>query len=228
MNSKIKTSDFFMGIILSKNKIAENTFHIRVQSRDFSQIQYTAGCMAEFFLSNPYYSPCSEAREYAFWNYEPVYHTADFAVNIKEKDKAADWIKAVEEGDTVFFRNISGQLMLDDSGSHYFLIGDSKALSYLYEINRALAVSKKVDSLIYTERNEELFSDLDHSFPLTFYLIDSLKPEKIIEIVKQNFPETSKNTIVYILGNTEISSLISNYLQGNSFFDIRKIYLKDF
>ncbi|WP_223607852.1 hypothetical protein [Chryseobacterium sp. OSA05B] len=228
MNGQTQPHDFFSGMILSKNKIAENTFHIRIQSRDFSQIPYVAGYTAEIFLSDPYYNLQREIGEYAFWNYEPVYHTADFVIHANPLDKAEKWIKEVGEGDSVFFRKLSDDLILDESGSHYFLIGDVKALAYLYEINRALAVSKKVDSLIYTEREEDLFSDLDHSFPLTSYVINPLKPEKIVEIIKGNFPESSKNTIVYMVGNSEISFCISNYLQDNPAFEIRKIYMKEF
>lgn len=228
MNSQTKSSDFFTGIILFKNKIAKNTFHIRVQSRDFSQIQYISGCTAEIFLTDPYYSSISEIREYAFWNYEPIYHIADFAIHLFPEDRAAEWITTVQEGDTVFFRKLVNKFAFDDSGSHYFLIGNISALAYLYEINRALAVSKRVDTLIYMEQEEELFPDLDHSFPLTSYVINPLKPEKIVEIIKANFPESSKNTIAYILGNHKISSLIFNYLQDHSSFEIRKMYMKDF
>lgn len=228
MNSQTKPYDIFTGVILSKNKIAENTFHVRIQSRDFSKIQYTSGCTAEIFLSDPYYDSTSEVREYAFWNYEPVYHTADFAIYLFEQDKAAEWIITVKEGDTVFFREFSNEQALDDSGSHYFLIGDSRALAYLYEINRALAVSKRVDSFIYAQQEEDLFPDLDHSFPLNFYVVNPLQPTKIVELLKENFPEGTENTIVYILGNPEISSFISNYLKDNSPFEIRKMYVKDF
>ncbi|MCT2563891.1 hypothetical protein [Chryseobacterium herbae] len=228
MNSQTQSSDFFSAIILSKNKIAENTFHIRIQSRDFSQIQYAAGYTAEIFLSDPHYNPDSEIREYAFWNYEPVFHTADFAIHTDPMDQAVAWIETVQEGDSIFFRKLSDELTLDDSGSHYFLIGDVKALAYLYEINRALAVSKKVDSLIYAERNEEVFPDLDHSFPLISHVINPLKPEKIGQIIKKKFPASTENTIVYMVGNSEISLQISNYIQGNPAFEIRKIYMKKF
>ncbi|HCA09607.1 hypothetical protein [Chryseobacterium sp.] len=228
MNSKPKPSDFFSGNILSKNKIAENTFHIRIQSRDFSQLHYAAGYTAEIFLSDPYYNPETEVREYAFWNYEPVFHTADFAIHTDVMNQTSKWIETVQEGDSIFFRKFSNELILDESGSHYFLMGDVKALAYLYEINRALAISKKVDSFIYTERKEEVFSDLDHSFPLTSHVINPLTPEEIVEIIKKKFPENSKNTIVYIFGSEEISSLISTYLQNNSSFEISHMYGKDF
>jgi NADPH-dependent ferric siderophore reductase len=226
-NSERQPSDIFTGIILSKNKIAYDTFHIKVQSRDFSTIQYAAGYTAEIFLCNPYYSPRSRSREYAFWNYEPVYHTADFVITA-EDNSVKDWMCTAQEGDSVFFRRFLNETVTDHSGNQYFLIGDHTGLSFLYEINRALAVSKKVESFIYSKHPGRLFPDLDHSFPLNFSVINPLHPENILEYIRKHFPGNIKNSRVYLAGGMKINSLISEFLQKEYSFEPKNIYLKNF
>ncbi|MDR6922615.1 MULTISPECIES: hypothetical protein [Chryseobacterium] len=211
--------DIFMGIVLLKTKIAAHTYHLKIQSSDFLQ----QGNTAEFFFSNPYYDPQSKVHQYPFWNYEPVYHTADFAVHTFSEE-TSQWIKAVQEGDTVFFRQISDASEADETGEHYFLIGDVTSLSRLYEINRTLSVSKTVSSLIYAEQDEELFPDLDHSFPLNFFISKPVKPEKVIEHIRYHFPENAKNTIAYILGNASVTEVVSRYIRKDPSFRILKIY----
>jgi len=228
MSNQARTFEIFSGIILQKNKIAEHTYHIKIQSMDLSRIHYIPGFSIDIFLSNPYYNPLSEVRRYSFWNYEPVYHVADFAINTFSNGKGAQWVQTVQEGDTIFFKEPSSEISMNDTADHYFLIGDIIALSHLYEINRALSVSKQVSSFIYAEHQEDIFPDLDHSFPLETHIIESLDPQKIIELISLNFPEHKTNTIAYILGDSKTVSYIYNYLKDNPMYDISTIYIKSF
>ena len=212
-------SDIFTGIVLLKTKIAAHTYHLKIQSPDFLQ----QGNTAEFFFSNPYYDPDSKVHQYPFWNYEPVYHTTDFAVHTFSEE-TSQWIKAVQEGDTVFFRQTSDGFEADENGEHYFLIGDLASLSRLYEINRTLSVSKTVSSLVYAEQAEDLFPDLDHSFPLNFFISKPIRSEEIIGHIRNHFPKNAKNTIAYILGNASITEAISEYIRKNFSSGILKIY----
>lgn len=211
-------SDIFTGTVLLKTKIAACTYHLKIQSSDFQQEN-----MAEFFFSNPYYDPQSKVLQYAFWNYEPVYHIADFAVDTFSEE-AARWIETVQKGDTVFFRQNPDEPLTDQTGEHYFLIGDSASLSRLYEINRMLSVSKTVSSLIYAEQEEDLFPDLDHSFPLNFFISNPIRSEEIIEHIRNHFPGNAKNTIAYILGNASVTETVSRYIRKNFSSGILKIY----
>lgn len=68
------------GTVLENKQIAAHTFHLKVQSDDFARMQYVAGFTVDIFLGNPFYDSHCEDRKYSFWNYEPVYHIADFAI----------------------------------------------------------------------------------------------------------------------------------------------------
>lgn len=228
MSNQGTTSEIFTGIILQKNKIAEHTFHVKIQSAEFSKIKYVAGFTADVFLSDPYYNPQSEVRKYSFWNYEPVYNIADFAINTFSNGKGSDWVKKIQEGDTIFFKEPYGDLVIDESGENYFLIGDITALSHLYEINRALAISKEVYSLIYTENKEDVFPDIDHSFPLKCYTLSPIDSKSILDLINTHFPKNCKNTVAYVLGDSETATTIYNFLKDNPDFDIPHIYFKSF
>ncbi|MDR2235037.1 MAG: hypothetical protein LBE92_02850 [Chryseobacterium sp.] len=217
------SSGIFTGILLLKAKIASHTYHIRIQSMDFLQQGPAASLTAEIFLSNPYYAPKTTVHQCSFWNYEPVYHTVDLAVHTGLKDAADEWADTVQEGDMVFFRAVSEGPAVDETGDNYFLIGGSTALSRLYEINRTLAVSKNISSLVYAEQEEELFPDLDHSFPLDFFISKPLQPQNIITHIRNHFPECT-NTIAYILGDEFITKTISETIRKNPSFGIRKFY----
>lgn len=67
MSNQDKTSERLSGIILQKDKIAEHTFHIKMQSTDFSKIKYIDSKTCNVFLTNPYYNSQSEVRKYSFW-----------------------------------------------------------------------------------------------------------------------------------------------------------------
>lgn len=226
-NQKI-IPNIFTGSIVQKNKIARNVFHLKVQSADFSNMSCVAGSTVAVFLSNPSHHQNSEVVQYPFWNYEPVFNIADFAIHTFPNSKAADWINEIQEGDWIFFKKPSMELIIDESGEHYFLIGDVSSLAHLYEINRTLAVSKKIYSLVYTENKDEFFPDLDHSFPLQSYVVESLDPENVLALVNLYFPKYLKNTIVYILGNLEMRGRISDFLANNPGFGIQHIYFNNF
>ncbi|QIH32753.1 FAD-binding oxidoreductase [Sphingobacterium sp. DR205] len=228
MSNQGTTLEIFTGIILQKSKIAEHTIHIKIQSADFSKIKYVAGFTTDVFLSNPYYNPHSVSREYSFWNYEPVYNIADLAINTFSNGEGTDWVKGIQEGDTIFFKEPSGDLVIDQSGENYFLIGDITALSHLYEINRALAVSKEVYSLIYAGSKEDVFPDIDHSFPLKYYILRPIDSESILDLINIYFPKDSKNTVAYVLGDSENATAIYKFLKDNPDFDIQRIYFKSF
>jgi len=220
--------EIYSGIILQKNKIAEHTYHIKVQSTDFARMHYDAGFTLDVFLSNPYDNPQSEVRPYSFWNYEPVYQVADFAINTFSNGKGAQWIQTVQKGDTIFYTAPVGEFTMDDTADHYFLIGDVTALSHLYEINRAVAVSKEVTSLIYAQHAQDFFPDLDHSYPLKTYTLKTFCAEEIIELIKKHFPRHTPNSIAYIFGDSVTTTSIYDFLKDNPAFDIRRIFVKNF
>ncbi|MCP1996079.1 FAD-binding oxidoreductase [Flavobacterium sp. HSC-61S13] len=228
MSSQEKTFEIYSGVILQKRQIALHTYHIKIQSAYFSRIKYQAGLAIEVFLSNPYYDSGSVARTYSFWNYEPVYNTVDLAINTFSNGRGSRWVKSVQLGDVIFFKPPSAQIPLDETADEYLLIGDVTALSHLYEIHRAIAVSKRVSSLVFSANSADFFADIDNSFPLTSIIVNSLKPELIVEHIPQCFSQQTPNAIAYIFGDSKTTSLLENYLKQHPSFNLRKIHVQNF
>ncbi|WP_148043496.1 hypothetical protein [Chryseobacterium sp. G0240] len=177
-------------------------------------------------MNDPYSDVQKEVRRYPFWDYEPVHHMADFVIITLLHDSENEWIRNVREGDAVFFRRSSEIVIINYTGDHYFLIGNVKALPYLYEINRVLPVSKRIMSLVYAEKQENIFPDLDHRFPLQSFIENPLQAERIIESVITTFSDKTRYTIIYLFCDSEINALLADYF-NNPAFHIQLVYLKN-
>ena len=81
------------GTVLENKQIAAHTFHLKIQSNDFIKMKYSAGFTIDIFLGNPFKDANCEDRKYSFWNYEPVYQTADFAICTFSNGKGTEWIQ---------------------------------------------------------------------------------------------------------------------------------------
>ncbi|NCT73728.1 MAG: hypothetical protein GXC78_04310 [Chitinophagaceae bacterium] len=192
------------GSVLENKQIASHTFHLKIQSSDFIRMKYIAGFTADFFLGNPLVDLHCEDRKYSFWNYEPVYQVADFAICTFSNGKGAEWIQTLKKGDSVFFKPPEGKLLADNNAGNYLLIGDITSLSHLYEINRNLSISKNIFSFIYAQQKADLFPDIDNSFPLNHHIINSTPPDIVVKEISRCLPENLDDTIAYIFGHPEI------------------------
>lgn len=228
MSNQEKSFEIYSGVILQKRQIAPHTYHIKIQSEYFSRIKYQAGLAMEVLLSDPYYDPNSVARTYSFWNYEPVYNTVDLAINTFSNGKGSDWIKGIQEGDVIFFKPPALQVPLDETADEYLLIGDVTALSHLYEIHRAIAVSKRVTSLVYTHDAANIFADIDGSFPLQSFIVKTSQPELICIQVPLCFSQQTPNAIAYVFGDSKTTSLLENYLKQHPSFGFKEVYVQSF
>lgn len=216
------------GIILLKNKIAAHTYHIKIQSQDFSQIQSVMGSAIDIYQSNPHYDLHPVVQQYVFWDYEPIHHIADIAITACSDDDEKKWIESLQERDTLFFRLLSGSWIPDQATDHYFLISDVKALSQLYEINRSLPVSKTVTAVAYSEQEDYFFPDLDHSFPVQTFVIHPIDPVKIMEWILRFYRKNIQNAVIYVLGDSPAASFIYQDLKDQPLLGIRAIYLNPF
>jgi len=230
MGHRNDPNDIYSGVILKKEKIAEHTFHIKVQSSDFAQMNYVPGFTVDVYVGNAYDDLFCEHRKYSFWNYEPVYKIADFAICTFSNGKGARWIQSAQVGEPIYFNQPRGKLLVDNTADNYWLIGEVTSLSHLYELYRGLAISKNVRSVIYAERNDDLFADIDHSFPLNCQVMPSITSRSILENVKQMLllSENAENTIVYNFGDPDVCVAIHAALKNEYHVPLKNIHTKPF
>lgn len=216
------------GIVLHNKKIAEHTFHLKIQSEDFKSMEYIAGFTLEIYLGNPLEQPETENRKYSFWDYDPVYNNADIAICTFSKGKGANWIKNIKQEDILYFKQPKGKLLVDNNAENYLLIGDTTSLSHLYEINRNLSISKNIFSFIYVSQSQDIFPDIDLSYPLNFHIINPVSAEIILKKIIEKLPDNLDNTIAYIFGEPETCITIHNYFKKDRNFPLQNLRTKPF
>lgn len=216
------------GTVLENKQIAAHTFHLKVQSDDFARMQYVAGFTVDIFLGNPFYDSHCEDRKYSFWNYEPVYHIADFAICTFSNGKGAEWIQKLQQGDCIYFKQPRGKLLVDNSAENYLLIGDITSLSHLYEINRNLSVSKNIFSFIYARHKADYFRDIDNSFPFNHQIIAQTQTDIVVNKIISSLPDNLDNTIAYIFGHPEVCMAMHNYLKHDRNLPLQNLRTKPF
>ena len=216
------------GTVLENRQIAAHTYHLRIQSEDFAQMEYAAGFTVDVYLGNPFYDTDCEDRKYSFWNYEPVYHIADLAICTFSNGTGAKWIQQLKKGDPVFFKPPKGKLLADNSAGNYLLIGDITSLSHLYEINRNLAVSKSIFSFIYAEQEADFFPDTDGSFPFSHHIISTANPDWVVDTIITHLPQNLDDTIAYTFGHPEICIALHNHLKHDKQVPLQNLRTKPF
>lgn len=216
------------GQVMANKQIAAHTYHLKIQSDDFAKMQYIPGFTIDFFLGNPIKHPGCEDRKYSFWNYEPVYNTADFAICTFSNGKGAEWVQKLKKNDTIFFKPPKGKLLIDNSAENYLLIGDVTSLSHLYEINRNLAINKHVFNFIYAEKKDDFFPDIDDSFPFSHHIMMPALVENTVQEVISSLPEDLSNTIAYIFGHPGVCIALHNYMKYERNFPLKNLKTKPF
>jgi NADPH-dependent ferric siderophore reductase len=216
------------GRVVSTNAVAAHTWHVKIQASDLDDLHYAPGSTVELFVSDPHKHHKAEDRKYSIWNYDPVYQILDFAICTFSHGIAARWVKTLKAGDTVHFKSPKSKLSLDGDGDHYFLIGDVTALAHLYELNRHLT-DKKVFSFIYASDRNDIYADIDGSYPLDHYIIDPLSARQVAKKVAEAMPKHIEGKgIAYILGEPDACIRLHDYFKDELHWKSRRLNTKPF
>lgn len=239
-DSKIK---FLKAVIVSKEKIASHTYHLKVQGDDIKNIDYTPGMhmkvvveLTDDSLQNV------KLRSYSIWNYDSQEGTIDVAVCTHSSGLGSKWIEQAEAGDDFCFF-LKKTLIVDDSADNYFFVGDISTLGHFYKINRALPKDKKVFSFMYGNETD-FFPDLDGSKPFNFYMLPSDKhlpapidflEEKITAALDKLHKDDSikleastGSCIVYIGGDARICAELTSFFTRKLGWHPSQIKMKSF
>ena len=223
-NEKNSTETPYKGIIKSIERITRHTFHLKIASSYFAQMEYIPGFTIELFIDDQHI----EHRKYSIWNYEPVQNSIDVAICTFSNGKGAHWVHTLEAGDTVYFKTPRGKLLIDESADNYVMIGDITALSHLYEINRNLPVGKTVFSFIYAPHQRDIFPDIDGSFPFDYHIFSPFDSETITSKMALLLPDFNEKRLAYITGAPEACQLIKYYFRNEKNWNPEDLRVKAF
>ncbi|MBS1494042.1 MAG: SIP domain-containing protein [Bacteroidetes bacterium] len=240
-DSKIK---FLKAVVISKEKIAGHTYHLKVRGDDIKSIDYTPGMHMKVAVQ---WSDDSlqdvKLRSYSIWDFDSDKGTIDIAVCTHSNGLGSKWIEEVEAGDDFYFF-LKKTLVADNSAGNYFFIGDISTLGHFYKVRRALSPDKKVFSFV-SGNETDFFSDLDGSKPFDFYMLPSDKhlpapieflKEKITETLNTLHQKSAENTnslrnesfIAYIGGDARVCAELTAFFTRKLGWHPSQIKMKSF
>ncbi|MBN8571346.1 MAG: siderophore-interacting protein [Ignavibacteria bacterium] len=231
--SKIK---FLKASIISNEKIAGHTYHLKIQGEDIKNIDYTPGMHMKVVVEAADDSLQNiKLRSYSIWDFDSDKGTIDMAVCTHSSGLGSKWIEQAEPGNDFYFF-IKKTLIVDNSADNYFFIGDISTLGHFYKVNRALPEDKKVFSFIYGNETD-FFPDLNGEKPFDFFVHSSDKSspapteflkEKISSVFDNGQIDKDQYTIVYLGGDARICADLPPWFMKNFGFKPEQIKMKSF
>ncbi len=217
-------------IIEHKTKLSEAAYHIRIQDDNIKKADFVPG----YFLRLGVGIGISETslkdkvRSYSVWDIDKSKGTLDLAIATHSNGIGANWINKCETGNEVAFVWKKGNFVLDNNADSYLMIGDLSALSHLYIINRNLPKDKKVESILYSEKLNELFTDIDGTTPFHFYEMPQNPYDEIVRKINEIVPDMTGRKIVYIAGDSRICVALNLFFRRELNWDTKQIKTKPF
>lgn len=218
------------GTIVSKEKLNESAYKIEIKSDNVQNIDFIPGCFIRLGIGIGKKNSTKNdmVRSYTIWDIDKKKNTISLAIATHSNGIGAKWVKDCTVGDSVFFKTKKGKFVVDEKAESYLLIGDLSALSHLYIINRTLPEDKQVASIIYNDKINELYADIDTKKPLRFYNIERNRPNEIIALIEKTIPKLNGTKMAYIAGDSRVCIAINNYLRKELKWNTKQIKTKPF
>jgi len=216
------------GTIIYKQQITPKTWHLKlkVNSADFKN--YIPGQHLRILVGRYNNASLSDmVRTYSVWHYDEFQQIADLAVCTFSEGSGARWVHQAAVGDTVLYGGPKGRFTIDKGADNYLLLGDVSALSHLYELRRNAGHNKNITGIVYADRKEHVFPDINNAAFFGYLQKETTIVETVIsEIVWNNIPK--ENTLVYIAGETAFCTALNNYFRKVQGWPSKQIKTKPF
>lgn len=215
--------------LIQKEQIADHTYHLKIQGDDLKNLDYKPGEHVRILVGvDKATSMQHKVRTYSVWQYEHTNGVMDLAVCTHSTGIGSLWARESSIGDSIYLVGPRGRFTVDDSGDYYVFVGDPSALAHLYEINRNLTGHKQVLSLIYADREEDLFPDLDGSRPFQFNVLPRNSGETIIEQLHFLLKKATGKGMLYVGGDSRICVTLNRHFRYSLDWSSRQIKTKPF
>jgi NADPH-dependent ferric siderophore reductase len=218
------------GTIVSKLKISDSVYHIRIHSENVKSVDFVPGYFIRLGVGfeDDNISLKDKVRSYSVWNINKSDATIDVAIATHSNGIGSNWVKKCAVGMEVFFAWKKGTFVLDNSADSYLMIGDLSALSHLYIINRSLTEEKQVESIVYTGCKEDFFADVEGKFPFDFYEFPQNPYSQIIAMIPEVVAKMKGKKMVYIAGDSRLCVALNQYFRKELNWESNQIKTKPF
>ncbi|HTN68324.1 MAG: phage tail protein [Chryseobacterium sp.] len=216
--------------IENKTKLSETVYQIRLKNESIKSADFMAGYFLRLGIGieNNDVTLKDKVRSYSVWDIDKFNGTMEIAIATHSNGIGAEWAEQCNAGDKVFFKWKKGNFIIDNSADSYLMIGDLSALSHLYIINRNLPKDKKVESILYSEKLNELFADIDGTKPFSFYEMPQNPYKEIIRKIKEIVPNMKGKKMVYIGGDSRICVALNQFFRKELQWETKQIKTKPF
>ncbi|MDF9797802.1 NADPH-dependent ferric siderophore reductase [Catalinimonas alkaloidigena] len=217
-------------VIIAKTQLSESAYRIRLQNDNIAKADFIPGYFLRLGIGigKDDIPLKDKVRSYSVWGLNKSNGHIDLAIATHSKGIGAEWTKESKSGDKVYFKWKKGNFLVDDTADSYLMIGDLSALSHLYMIRRNLSRDKKIESVLYSQHQGELFPDIDGATPFDFYEMPQNPYDELISRVKEVVPKMTGKKMVYIGGDSRICIALNQYFRKELHWKPKQIKTKPF
>lgn len=216
--------------VADKTKLSQTVYKLRIKSESVKSEDFQAGYFLRLGIGidNDDIPLKDKVRSYSVWDIDKANGYIDLAIATHSNGIGAKWVEQCKVGDKVYFKWKKGNFIVDSSADSYLMIGDLSALSHLYIIQRQLSEDKQIESVLYSQDKNELFSDIDGTRPFDFYEMSQNPYERIVEKIKELVPNMTGKKMVYIGGDSRICVALNQFFRKELQWETRQIKTKPF
>ena len=226
----LKTVVLQDAIIDQKVKISASVYQIRLKSESLKNAEFEPGYFLRLGIGigNDELSMKDKVSSYSVWDINKTEGYLDLAIATHSNGIGSKWVVDCKVGDVVYYKWKKGNFLMDSTADSYLMIGDLSALSHLYILSRNLPKGKQVESLRYSQDNEDFFKDTDFSSPLNFELLEQNSTTNILDKIKTIVPKMEGKKMVYIAGDSRVCVALNKYFKNELNWDSKQIKTKPF
>jgi len=154
-------------------------------------------------------------RTYSVWDYDAARQELELAVCTFSDGPGAHWAAQCQAGDTVHFYGPGGKFLLNTTAPAQVFLGDVSSLAHFYALRRQVPAGMPVLSVIHARHQDDVFADLDGTFPLHVEVAETLSAAQYLQAAEAQGLRTLLGAQVY-WGGSEATCVAGHRLLQSS------------
>ena len=130
LNEIIRNRLTHRALVISKNKIAKNVYHLKIKDNCLKKLNYQIGQHIHVLVQPEIKGSIIDVsvnRNYSIWNHSLTEGILELAICNNSDGLGAKWIQNLGHNDAVYFTNPTGNFVLSTTANNHLFIGDSSA-----------------------------------------------------------------------------------------------------
>lgn len=217
-------------VVIEKHKLSASAYQLKIKGDSIKRTEFESNHFLRIGIGMSRDTiPIKDfIRSYSIWNFDKLKGTLDVAIATHSNGSGSKWVEEIETGDKLHYALRKNKFSVDNSADSYLLIGDLSALANLYVIKRYLTKDKQVESILYSQHKDDLFPDIDHKTPFSFYELPQNPTDEVIHKIQEIVATMKGKKMVYIAGDSRLCVALTTYFRCELNWDSKQIKTKPF